>query len=528
MSGLVVERDGPVAVLAFDRPASLNALDTTARRAIVAALAALAADSAIGAAIFTGTGERAFCAGQDVRESEALGPGDGARWMESWTAYFSAVSSFPKPVIHAINGVAAGAGFETALIGDMRLAVPHARFIMAEIDIGLPAIVGGFLLKTQLGLSRATEMVLSGRTMHAEEARHAGIVHEIVAPADLLARAKARARELAAKPPKALALTLQNFRRQLRQGLADAEAASEVYQAEAIRTGEPQQAMARFLAKKKSPAAAGPHPIRIKEQRMGTFIKVAQDGDPRAGVAIITLNRPEVMNAWHSAMRVEITETLAKMNADSKVRAIVITGAGDRAFSAGQDLNETKKFDAARAAEWIEEWRRMYGTIRRLDKPFIAALNGVAAGSAFQVALLTDVRIGHAGVRMGQPEINSGIASTLGPWLMKEMIGLSRTIELTLSGRMMDAAECHAIGLIHKLVSKERVMEAALATARELAAKPPVAMRLDKQRFREVTEESFNDALDSGIRIQKESYASGEPQRVMEKFLAERGKRKSA
>jgi enoyl-CoA hydratase/carnithine racemase len=524
VSGLVVERDGPIAVLALNRPASLNALDTPTRRAVCAALDELAADAAIGAAIFTGAGERAFCAGQDVRESEALGRDDGRKWMESWTAYFTAVSSFPKPVVHAINGVAAGAGFETALMGDVRIAVPHARFIMAEIDIGLPAIVGGFLLKTQLGLSRATEMVLSGRAMHAEEARHAGIVHQIAAPADLMARAKACARELAAKPRTALALTLGQFRIQFRRGLADAEAASERYQSEAIATGEPQQAMARFLAKKKSPAASAPQPLRIKEHRMGKFIKVAQEGD----VAIITLNRPEVMNAWHSAMRVEITETLAKMNADPKVRAIVITGAGDRAFSAGQDLNETKTFDAARAAEWIEEWRRMYGTIRGLEKPFIAALNGVAAGSAFQVALLTDVRIGHAGVRMGQPEINSGIASTLGPWLMKEMIGLSRTIELTLSGRMMDAAECHAIGLIHKLVPKERVMEAALETARELAAKPQVAMRLDKRRFREVTEESFNDAIDSGIRIQKESYASGEPQRVMEKFLAERGKRKSA
>lgn len=257
---------------------------------------------------------------------------------------------------------------------------------------------------------------------------------------------------------------------------------------------------------------------------MGKFIKLAQAGD----VAVVTLNRPEVMNAWHSAMRVEITEAMGKLNADPAVKAIVMTGAGDRAFSAGQDLNETKAFDAKRAAEWIEEWRRMYGTIRALDKPLIAALNGVAAGSAFQVALLADVRVGHSGVRMGQPEINSGIASTLGPWLMREMIGLSRTIELTLSGRMMDAAECHAIGLIHNLVPKGQVMAASLEMARDLAAKPPVAMRLDKRRFREVTEAGFNDALDSGIRIQKESYASGEPQRVMEKFLAERGKRKSA
>lgn len=170
----------------------------------------------------------------------------------------------------------------------------------------------------------------------------------------------------------------------------------------------------------------------------------------------------------------------------------------------------------------------MYGAIRALDKPLIAALNGVAAGSAFQVALLTDVRIGHPGVRMGQPEINSGIASTLGPWLMREMLGLSRTVELTLSGRMMDAAECHAIGLIHRIVPAPEVMAAALATAGELAAKPPVAMRLNKRRFREITEAGFNDALEAGIRIQKESYASGEPQRWMERFLAERAKRRTA
>ena len=257
---------------------------------------------------------------------------------------------------------------------------------------------------------------------------------------------------------------------------------------------------------------------------MARYIKVERKG----GVAILTLNRPEVLNAWHAEMRAEIVDAMEEFQRDKGVRAVVVTGTGERAFSAGQDLGEAKEFDADRAAEWIEEWRRMYGSFRALEKPLIAALNGVAAGSAFQAALLADIRIGHPGTTMGQPEINSGIASTLGPWLMKEMIGLSRTIELTLSGRMMEAAECHAIGLIHTLVPKERVMEAALETARALAAKPPVAMRLDKQRFREVTEESFNDALDSGIRIQKESYASGEPQRVMEKFLADRGKRKSA
>jgi enoyl-CoA hydratase/carnithine racemase len=125
---------------------------------------------------------------------------------------------------------------------------------------------------------------------------------------------------------------------------------------------------------------------------------------------------------------------------------------------------------------------------------------------------------------MGQPEINSGIASTLGPWLMKEMLGLSRTIELTLTGRMMDGEECHRIGLIHRLVEPKQVLSTAMEIAAELAAMPPVAMRLNKQRFAEVTQPGFEDALAAGTRIQKEAYASGEPQKMMEAFFAKRQK----
>lgn len=249
------------------------------------------------------------------------------------------------------------------------------------------------------------------------------------------------------------------------------------------------------------------------------------DMETRGEVGIITLNRPHILNAWHSAMRSQLVEELVTLETNKDIRAIILTGAGDRAFSAGQDLNETRTFDAERSKEWVREWERLYDTIRSLSKPIIAALNGVAAGSAFQVALLCDFRIGHPGVRMGQPEINSGIASTTGPWIMREIIGLSRTIDLTLSGRLMDATECEAIGIINRVVPCERVIEEAMDLARLLASKPPVAMRLDKQRFREMTEAGFRDCLEAGIRIQQEAYSSGEPARMMEKFLAERAAR---
>ncbi len=250
--------------------------------------------------------------------------------------------------------------------------------------------------------------------------------------------------------------------------------------------------------------------------------------DEVENVGIITLNRPETLNAWHRPMRAELIDALQKYENNKRIRAIILTGTGDRGFCAGQDLGEAKTFDPDGAEAWMEEWRVLYGLIRSLTKPLIAALNGLAAGSGFQVALLADIRIAHPEVTLGQPEINSGIASVTGPWIMKEMLGLSRTVELTLSGRMMDAQECHHIGLVHKIVPREELMSQALQTAKLLAAKPPIAMRLTKQRFREATEQGFQEMLAAGVRIQRESYGTGEPQAMMNEFLGKRAANRKA
>jgi enoyl-CoA hydratase/carnithine racemase len=240
--------------------------------------------------------------------------------------------------------------------------------------------------------------------------------------------------------------------------------------------------------------------------------------------AIITLNRPKKLNAWDTPMRAEVIALLDSLNKDDDVRAIVFTGSGT-AFSAGQDLQETMNFSTGEEGhDWFLSWRGFYESVRQLDKPCIAALNGVAAGSAFQFAMLMDVRIGHVGSRMGQPEINAGIPSVLGPLLMTPRLGLSRTIELILSGRMMDGEECHRIGLIHQLVTPDTVMETAMEVAADLGSKPPVAMRLNRQRFREMTQADFDDAFEKGVAIEAEAFASGEPQKAMEEFFASRKK----
>jgi enoyl-CoA hydratase/carnithine racemase len=240
------------------------------------------------------------------------------------------------------------------------------------------------------------------------------------------------------------------------------------------------------------------------------------------GTRLITLNRPERLNAWNAPMRARLVSLLLDAGTDPSVRAVVLTGAGERAFCAGQDLNEGKTFDGARAEEWIEEWRRLYGTIRSFGKPLVVALNGLAAGSAFQAALLCDVRVGHAGSRMGQPEINSGMPSATGFWIMREMLGLSRAIEMVLTGRMATAEEAHRLGLIHHLVPAAEVRGRALEVAAELAAKPPLAFRLNKQRFCAVTQAGFDETMEAASLIHRQAFESGEPQRVMEEFLARR------
>lgn len=242
-------------------------------------------------------------------------------------------------------------------------------------------------------------------------------------------------------------------------------------------------------------------------------------------VVRLTINRPEARNALNFAAMDALDALLPRLNADPAVRGVVITGAGDQAFSAGMDVKIAATFDAESAARWMARLKTFFSSLRNVDKPLVAAVNGVAAGAGYQVALLCDVRIGHAGARMGQPEINLGLASVIGAQLMNLSLGHSRTVELTLSGRLMDGAECHALGLFHRLVEADAVVSAALDLAHRLGQKPPTAMRLTKRRFREVTQAAFDAAFEAGARLQAEAYASGEPQAVMAAFIAQRGKR---
>ncbi|HKI97172.1 MAG TPA: enoyl-CoA hydratase/isomerase family protein [bacterium] len=242
-------------------------------------------------------------------------------------------------------------------------------------------------------------------------------------------------------------------------------------------------------------------------------------------LAVLTLHRPDALNALNSPLRRDLLAAITAQHGDDTVRAIVVTGAG-RAFCAGVDLKEAQAVQVEQVAGWYGQLRDVYQAIRLLDKPIVAAVNGVAAGGGFQIALACDLRVGQAGTRMGQPEINAGIPSIMGSFWMSLHLGLALNQELSLTGRLMDADECRRVGLLNRLVAETDLLPTALELARELAAKPPVAMARTKQRFRELTQAAFDDTARAAIAGQEAAYRAGEPQAVMARFIAEREARR--
>ena len=239
----------------------------------------------------------------------------------------------------------------------------------------------------------------------------------------------------------------------------------------------------------------------------------------RGTTAVVTLNRQSALNAVNTDMREALIATLAELNGDSAVRAVAITGAGERAFCSGQDLNETARYTVDDVDHWLTRLHAMYRAVRALDKPCVAAWNGVAAGAGYQIGLCCDLRVGFPEMKLGQPEIRAGLASIVGSYLMTLHLGLSQNVQMSLTGVLCTGQRGYELGLINYLVPRDQVLEQSLTLAADLAKLGPTAVRLTKQRFREQTQAGFDGALEAAKKAQREAYMSGEPQEAMRKFL---------
>ena len=255
---------------------------------------------------------------------------------------------------------------------------------------------------------------------------------------------------------------------------------------------------------------------------MGEEVKLERRGE----IAVVTLNRPESLNAVNRALRTALIATLREVNARATMRAVVITGAGERAFCSGQDLSEAVEYTLADIDDWLAQQHAMYQAVRDLDKPCVAAWNGVAAGAGYQIGLCADLRVGYPELRLGQPEIKAGLASIVGSYLMTLHLGLSHNLQLSITGELISGQRAYELGLINYLVPRALVLDKALAVAQELTRLGATALQLTKRRFRDLTQPGFDAALAAAREMQKEAYKSGEPQAAMRRFFEARSGRK--
>ena len=209
------------------------------------------------------------------------------------------------------------------------------------------------------------------------------------------------------------------------------------------------------------------------------FLKLQAD----AGIAVLTLNRPDTLNSWNQKMRGEMRDAVRDLVADDSLRVLVITGEG-RAFSAGEDvrgmqgLAEVGTRSFRRAARNIHN---VFDELEAIEVPVIAAINGVAAGGGLELALSCDFRIAAESAKLGFPESNVGlIPGSGGCSRLVKLVGIAKAKRLVMTGEMIAAPRALAMGLIEEAVPADRLMPRAMELAKQLASKAPLALGLAK------------------------------------------------
>jgi 2-(1,2-epoxy-1,2-dihydrophenyl)acetyl-CoA isomerase len=240
-------------------------------------------------------------------------------------------------------------------------------------------------------------------------------------------------------------------------------------------------------------------------------------------VATITLDRPEALNALTVPLKEALLAAFRDLAADRAIRAVVLTGAG-RAFCAGQDLRERLEPDAAPLADEIRlRYNPLIRAMRTLEKPIVAAINGVAAGAGASLALACDIRIAAPGATFVLAFGRVGLIPDSGvTWLLPRLVGGSKAAELALIGDPLTAADAERLGLVARVVDPDRVVAEAQVLAARLAAGAPRALALTKRALDAGWESSFADQLETEARLQGEAGATSDHEEGIAAFLERR------
>ena len=222
--------------------------------------------------------------------------------------------------------------------------------------------------------------------------------------------------------------------------------------------------------------------------------------ETRGAVTLITLNRPQALNALNSAVLEELITAFAAFEADLSQRCAVLTGAGEKAFAAGADIKEMAEKPAAEfySQDFFSRWTSHL--VKATRKPWIAAVNGFALGGGCELAMMADFIIASENAKFGQPEIKLGVAPGMGgSQRLTRAIGKAKAMEMCLTGRMMSADEAERSGLVARVVPLANLVAEAIKTATEIAAMPPLAAIANK----EMVNAAFETTLDQGLLIER-------------------------
>lgn len=243
--------------------------------------------------------------------------------------------------------------------------------------------------------------------------------------------------------------------------------------------------------------------------------------ETKDGLATLTLNRPDAYNALNDTMASELVDALDEVAGDGSVRALLVTGAG-RAFCAGQDL---KALDPQRPiGKHIElTWNPVVRRLWELEKPVVAAVNGVAAGAGASLALAADLRVASEKATLIVVFSKVGLVPDSGAtWMLPRLVGMGRALELAYLAEPVDAATAYRLGLVNRVVLPDALVAEAEALARRLAEGPTLAFGLTKRAMHRAAETTFAEALDAEAALQDEAGRSADHAEGVAAFVAKR------
>jgi len=238
---------------------------------------------------------------------------------------------------------------------------------------------------------------------------------------------------------------------------------------------------------------------------------------------VVTVNRPLVLNALNVSVLQEFASALDVLERDPVTPAVIVTGQGAKAFVGGADIAAMEQLGEDEASQFSALGQEVFRRIERLRTPTIAAVNGFALGGGNELAMACDLRVAAKNARFGQPEVGLGITPGFGgTQRLTRLVGLSRALDLVLTGRIMGAEEAYRIGLVDRLVPEGESLQEALAIAKEIAKRSPFALSQSKRAIRLGQDLAVEDGLALERRLFSQCFSQGDQKEGMRAFLEKR------